>query len=466
MGKKEIIMMGDAAFLPNAGAIVTTFRSDDVTIDADETGVEVEAKKERNNPVPKSVEFMRWGPTNDLPINILKQVYPSVQISSNVSYNATMTFGDGIMVMKKIRDKDGTVKYVEQLESEQPKAWDFIHMVNYPNIAQEAANDLSVFSQGNVALLFNQKKELANMQYLDQAYSRVSKMKQGKILWHGYSYLWHKGSPEDVSVSPLLDDAAPLQDIMVRLGLLPGNSGTSKHDGFYRYVLPVRMPIPGRVYYPRSFWWSIFDSGWNDIMRMIPEAKKALMTNKLHIAYLVYINDRFWDKLYEKERITDQEKQIARKKEFLQQLEDFLAGSKNAGKAFISNFSYSLQKGTEEKDIMITPLSKGDSKEGGDWIDDNEEATNMACYAMGVHPSLIGASPGKNKSINGTEARELFIIKQAMMRPVREKILLPLYIAKKINKWDPDLHFVIPNIMLETLDKGTGQTKQIGNQKV
>jgi len=220
------------------------------------------------------------------------------------------------------------------------------------------------------------------------------------------------------------------------------------------------------VYYPRSFWWSIFDSGWNDIMRMIPEAKKALMTNKLHIAYMVYISDRYWKEMFEKEKITDPEKQKERQKELLQQLEDFLSGAKNAGKTIVIPFKFNIQKGIEEKDIMITPLSKGDSKEGGDWIDDNEEATNMACYAMGVHPSLIGASPGKNKSINGTEARELFIIKQAMMRPVREKILLPLYIAKKVNRWDPDLHFVIPNIMLETLDKGTGQTKQIGNQKV
>ncbi len=459
-------MVGDSAFLPNSGAVVTTFRSDDITIDSDETGVQMTPKKEKNNPVPKEVEFMRWGPSNDLPINILKQVYPSVQISSNVNFNASMTFGDGIMLMKKVRDKDGTVKFVEQLESEQPAVWDFIHRVNYPGIAQEAANDLAVFSQGNVALNFSLKKELVGMQYLDQAYSRVSKMKDGRIQWHGFSYSWHKGSPEDVSVSALLDDSAPLQDILVRLGMAPGSNGKSQHDGFYRYVLPIRMPVPGRVYYPRSFWWSIFDSGWNDIMRMIPEAKKALMTNKLHIAYMVYISDRYWKEMFEKEKITDPEKQKERQKELLQQLEDFLSGAKNAGKTIVIPFKFNIQKGIEEKDIMITPLSKGDSKEGGDWIDDNEEATNMACYAMGVHPSLIGASPGKNKSINGTEARELFIIKQAMMRPVREKILLPLYIAKKVNRWDPDLHFVIPNIMLETLDKGTGQTKQIGNQKV
>jgi hypothetical protein len=35
-----------------------------------------------------------------------------------------------------------------------------------------------------------------------------------------------------------------------------------------------------------------------------------------------------------------------------------------------------------------------------------------------------------------------------------------------INKWPADIHFMIPNIVLETIDKGTGATKQIGNQKI
>ena len=64
---------------------------------------------------------------------------------------------------------------------------------------------------------------------------------------------------------------------------------------------------------------------------------------------------------------------------------------------------------------------------GGEYIDDLEEVSNILCYGMGQHPSLIGAAPGKNKSINGTEARELFIIKQAMLKPIRDRILLPLF---------------------------------------
>lgn len=85
---------------------------------------------------------------------------------------------------------------------------------------------------------------------------------------------------------------------------------------------------------------------------------------------------------------------------------------------------------------------------------------------MGVHPSLQGASPGKNKNINGTEARKLFIIKQSMMKPTRDILLQPLRVVKAINDWPEDIDFVIPNIMLTTLDNNTGAEKQIGNTKV
>ena len=85
----------------------------------------------------------------------------------------------------------------------------------------------------------------------------------------------------------------------------------------------------------------------------------------------------------------------------------------------------------------------------------------VVSYAQGVHVSLIGASPGKGKSINGTEARELFIIKQALLKPIRDRLLMPLYIVKAINGWPDDIYFTIPNLELTTLDKGTGSQKVI-----
>ncbi len=98
---------------------------------------------------------------------------------------------------------------------------------------------------------------------------------------------------------------------------------------------------------------------------------------------------------------------------------------------------------------------------GGEYIEDSEEASNIISYGLGVHPSLIGSSPGKNKNISGSEARELFIIKQSMLRPIRDRMLRPLYIIKAYNQWPDDIDFVIPNTTLKTLDSGTGSEKII-----
>ena len=58
---------------------------------------------------------------------------------------------------------------------------------------------------------------------------------------------------------------------------------------------------------------------------------------------------------------------------------------------------------------MVTITSLKNEYTGGEYLGDLEEVSNIMSYGMNVHPSIIGSSPGKNKSINGTEARELFI---------------------------------------------------------
>ena len=121
---------------------------------------------------------------------------------------------------------------------------------------------------------------------------------------------------------------------------------------------------------------------------------------------------------------------------------------------------FEVAKGFEDKDIIITPLES--FFKGGEYIEDSEEVSNMMCYGMGGHPSIIGAAPGKGKSINGTEARELFTIEQALMKMYQDLTLEPLYFVKAINQWPKDIYFAVTNCQLTTLDKGTGATKNTG----
>lgn len=454
-----------AAFLGNSGSFVVFHDNTGFLDDTKDQKVTVTPK----NTFKKEVDFVYWGQNNKLPVEVIDKVHRNVTVASNAGFNANICYGDGVMVVKKIK-KDGKITYEEQLESEQPEIFEFLENNNVIRLFQDCGHDLAVFYDGFVELIMNKEKEpkIVKIRQKEATFSRLSVQneKTGKIEYHGYSAKWGEGMPDDVIVTPFLDREAPLYDLKIRLGKLPHEkTGKCQKVSDGRFVLSIGLPTPGRFYYNKPYWWTIFISIWYDISCAIPHLKKALMENEMILKYEISINETYWGKLFQEEGIQgDKKKQAVRKTEFLRQMDEFLANKKNAGKSFVKHFKYDQVKGYEIHDIIIKPIES--FLKGGEYIEDSEEASNMICYAMGVHPSLQGASPGKNKTINGTEARELFIIKQALTKPLRQALLLPMYIVKAINGWDPDIHFVIPNIMLTTLDQNTGQEKSIGNQKI
>ncbi len=467
----EVFDFGQTAYLGGASAVVTFMNSTNITVDADNLkNIEVTKKdlkvKTQLSGVPEKITFVSWGDNNKLPVEVMDKMYKNVGVAKNVEFNAQMVYGDDFMVLKRVRNKDGKIEAQEQLPSEQPKVFEFIEYNNLNRTRQEIGNDISLFQRSYVEIILSADRNIVSLRHLEACYSRVSVMNEkGKIEWHGYSAGWHNNKyPDDLVITPLLDSDAPLRDFLTRTGKLPNADGKTVDEQGMRYVLDVSTPTPGRFYYMKPYWWSIFESGWYDFACAIPEFKKALMTNSMALRYHVMISADFYDKLFKAEGITEEKKKKDRKAKFLKDMNEFLAGGENAGKSFVSQFRHDHAKGTDVQDIIIKPIEA--KMEGGEYIEDSEEVSNIICYGMGVHPSLVGAAPGKNSPINGTEARELFIIKQALCKPIRDMITLPLLLVKACNGWDKDLQFSIANIMLTTLDKGTGSVKVIGDKKV
>jgi hypothetical protein len=252
----------------------------------------------------------------------------------------------------------------------------------------------------------------------------------------------------------------PLLDLKRRLGIEPGIDGKYHPEDIYRYIIPVTFPTPGRAYYQKPYWYSIFESGWFDYACMIPEYKVALMKNQMVIKYIVYISPDYWKELFAVKNCTnDVKKQAEVRAAEYTNIQNFLAGQKNSGKAVITSLKY-MADGKEQPYIKITAV-ENPFKGGGEFIQDSEEVSNLISFGMGSHQGIIGSSPDKNKTISGSEARELFTIKQAIIKPFRDRLLLPLYLVKAINKWPDDIFFAIPNVKLTTLDKNTGAEKVI-----
>ncbi len=82
------------------------------------------------------------------------------------------------------------------------------------------------------------------------------------------------------------------------------------------------------------------------------------------------------------------------------------------------------------------------------------EASNAICFCMGVHPNMVGATPGKSQMNNsGSDKRELFTLKQIMLSPFREVIAKPYHVVLHYNGWSDKFTVKVPIMQLTTLDK-------------
>jgi hypothetical protein len=453
--KGQIFDFVSSAFLEGSNAIVTL--SDDTNITVDSSNVRVVNKKVDK----KDIDFVYWGENNDLPTRILDRVYKNAYVAPNVNFNILMTYGSGIMpVTKTIDAKTGKIVIKPVLDNAEVN--EFLEHNNIDRWLYNASGDMNVFYNAWAELIPNRERtKIVRMRHLEASYSRLSKInkKTGNIDWLGYSTGWvNHENDDDFSIIPLLDDESPVYDIKMRAGRIPNNDGKTVDVKEPKWACPINIPTPGRFYYQKPWWWCIIESGWYDFAVAIPKFKKALLKNMMALKYHVQISNEFWIDWYKEDNAdTDAKKKVSRAN-FFKKLNEFLSGEEKAGSGFISK----MKIGNDGKSIpyiSITPI-ESDHK-GGEYLEDSEEVSNIIAFAFGNHSSLIGSAPGKSKTINGTEARELFIIKQAMMAPVRNALLTPLYVVKAFNKWPDDLYFTIPDIELTTLDQGTGSKKVI-----
>jgi len=381
-------------------------------------------------------------------------------MSPNMLFNILTGYGDGIQPVKRVVKND-TISFVPYEGNDEVDR--FFEENNLQSYLLEQLTDINFFYNVFPEVIFNRengaKRKIVSISSKEAMFSRLSEMvKEGKdrgyITWHYYYAKWGEEQPEwaEVIKTPVLDRVSPVRHLREIMKEDENKAVASRRN---RFIVPVSLPSPGRPYYAKPYWYAIIESGLYDFSQKIMPFKNAMMDNQASIKYVVELGPNYFEEIYRRERITDDKKKEARIKKEYSDIDKFLKGVKNTNKSIITHQKLD-PKGQPYPMIKITPI---DNKPvGGELIGDNEEVANMMAYGQLVHPSLIGAAPGKNKTINGTEARELFILKQAQLKPLRDLLLMPFYLIKSINGWPKDLHFTIPNIQLTTLDKNkTGQ---------
>lgn len=404
-----------------------------------------------------------WGNDNDLPQHVMAKIEKAEIVGTNANFNWRVMYGQGPRLVKVVRDPETNAakRFIEVTDG---PAYEWYQRNNVPLLLQEIMTDISYFGNAFPMLIAGDKTKegarvgIKGIIHREAMFSRWGVDKKDLINRHLYSSKWDEAPTEnDIQSSYVIDEYNAVEDIKGRLTL--GKD--------VRMCFPIYIPSPGRPYYSYPNWWSIFRSGWYDQLISIPGLKKAILKYQLGVKHIIYIADEYFKEKEELMGISKDDHE-GRKKlydEIISQISSVLAGDENAGKAIISKKKL-LQNGNGmslEKLIEVDTIKNDIS--GGEYLVDYETGANIISYAMDVHPSLIGATPGKNSnSLSGSNIREIFIMKQSLSKPTAYLALQWWPVVREINGWDKDLEIVIQDSLFTTLDNAkSGEVKTANN---
>jgi len=396
--------------------------------------------------------FVPWGCDNDLPEHVMRKISKSEVVAANLDHNVKLAYGQGPKPMIKV--VEGKDSYLKECTDE--RVLNFCEDNDISGYFLEQCTDMCAFyNTFPEIILTRDMQSVYSLRHKEATFSRwaISDRTTGNIIKHGYSPYWSgdtkHANPDNTIITNVLDRYNPYADLTNRI------QNRNVRIGDARFIIPINFPTPGKTYYQEPPFWSIFKSGSYDYSQMLWEFKKLLMKQGIAIRYIIYISNKYWDEIFKSEKIdtTNPEKVIARKELEKQRFRDFLGSDKNAGKGIMAlkTLTPSGNSVVEEKYITIEQIPA--SLKGGEFLEDSSEVSNLMSYAMGVFTQLVATPPGKNTgSLSGSDVREKYMIKSAMMAPLRDRLLKPLYFVKRFNKWPNELVWTVPDYEFTTLD--------------
>ena len=377
--------------------------------------------------------YMPWGGDNQMPFDIMELVEKDETLATCQLFNAEVCYGSGLQYNVE-KSSAATRREVE----------DFLLDNDLASYFLGVCQDFKHFGFAvSVIILNHDSTKIVRLLRKEACYCRFAPADKSGCIPAIYYANWRKAisSMKDIERIDLLNPSSPWQDLQSKLA-----SGSKCR----KFAIVSRVPTPDSTYYPIPYYAALFRGKWYNIKQLIGIAKEAKLRNSAPIKYHIEIGAKYWESIFRAEGITDRRKQQERIVREKQSILDFLTGAENSGKAWFSTF-YISPDGKEQHDVVINKID--DSKEGGDWETDIQEAINMICFTMRVHSNLVGSVPGKAQSNNsGSDKRELYTIAQALQKPYHDLLFTVHRIVIRFNSWT-GVTVDVPFIQLTTLDE-------------
>ena len=432
-----------------------------------ESRVIVQDFDEKLNTTPITIgkqnyEYVPYGDDDQLPFKVMQRIGENMVTSQCQLFNVQACYGQGVRFIDRDTRED----------TQEADIRSFCLRNSLHEMFLEQATDMKFFfTTITKIILCRDHSKIVKVRHKEMCYCRFARLAGKKRFEYVLYGDWRKSAPDpkDIEVLPMLDFYDPLGDLMVRMGKeedpMTGEKRKAPKDGKdCEFAIVCRMATPGRQVYSRPYFFSAFRDAWFDIYELIGIGKRYMIKNTSAPRLQIEVHDDYWDVVCDNKGITDEDERKECIKQEKQNIIDFACGPKNAGKALISGY-YVDPSGKEHSMVRVINLNQG-KKEGGDWADDMQEAANTLCFAFGVHPNLIGATPGKSQMNNsGSDKRELFTMKQALEKPFHDVMMKPYHVILHYNGWSDNVTVDVPMLKLTTLDENKDAEKVTTNSE-
>ncbi|MBR2290788.1 MAG: hypothetical protein IJ868_00540 [Prevotella sp.] len=397
----------------------------------------------------KEYEYVQFGDDDQAPYRNQQLIEQNMVMSRCQEFNIMTCYGQGLRYL----DRE-TKKATEDPEIRRFCLQNAIHRLWLRMSTDIKYHYFSVL----VIHLSRDHKKVVMVRARNAADCRFTKRNSYGCIEHVLVGDFKQANPERIEAIPLLDEVDPLGDLMYRMGSAPGiytgESLPAPMDGKdCKFAILCAVPTPGYRYYPVPPHASIYRDAWYDIYRLIGIGKRYMIKNTAAPRIQVEVHRSYWDNVCNEEGITDKAKRKDRIKKERDDITEFCTKPENAGKAWITSYDMTPD-GKEKRMVRVYNLVDGNKKEGGDWSEDMSEAANSLCFAMGVHPNMVGATPGKAQMNNsGSDKRELFTLKQAIEKAFHDVMEVPFHVINYYNGWEDRFALDVPMIQLTTIDE-------------
>lgn len=255
--------------------------------------------------------------------------------------------------------------------------------------------------------------------------------------------------PEDITRQTIITALSPQNPTLRLKEKVESQANNKPKNRTLDYVIPMRIPSPGKFYYSSPSWHTIFRSGIFNYMLAMFYRRGKMMENATMFKYIIRIDTEYIEYVCALKGATSDKERQQVFNDICDEIEKFLQDPKNTGKTLMT-----IEKTIDGKKMKWVEIEMIESPlKGSDVKEDIEEIANVMLFAAGIHPQTVGAIPGKAKVASGTEARELNLLNQLSLFATKKLLMTPLYVTKSFNKWDNHLYFDIPVHVLTTLDK-------------